>query len=314
MARRRYISTEISVDDRVTELAESNLLVPLLYTWMILHAEDDATLRGTPRQIKLKVLPGVPVGSDQIEEALAAMASAGLIEWDREFEVVGFPPTAFYRYQTYVPKRKRRTAPLAEHLRQSVEPPTSSAHQRETPQNADEQRRTAETSTIPSPSPSPIDTNMCIEAVPNQSTDEESNDMDADAADPVRQVMDCYNDVFRDLWSRPLRLTQDRKAKIQARLKTYDVDRICQAIRNIRQSEFHCGENEHGRVYADPEFICRNDAMIDKWANRKVIRAVPVGGAREPPEKGRPVGDDDEPSPVPGYDATRKYLQAKMSG
>lgn len=84
-----------------------------------------------------------------------------------------------------------------------------------------------------------------------------------------QRVMDCYNQTFSGLWARPLRLTPDRKAKIKARLSTYTADEICQAIKNIRASPFHCGENDSGKIYATPEFVCRNDGMVDKWLNTK---------------------------------------------
>jgi len=84
--------------------------------------------------------------------------------------------------------------------------------------------------------------------------------------------MDCYNELFADLWARPLRLTPERRAKIKARLKSYSVEEICQAIRNIRASPYHCGENEGGKVYATPEFICRNDSTVDKWLKSVSVR------------------------------------------
>jgi hypothetical protein len=82
-------------------------------------------------------------------------------------------------------------------------------------------------------------------------------------------VMASYNEIFESLWARPLRLTDDRKAKILARRKGYSLDDLKQAIINVRCSAFHCGDNDRNQVYATPEFIFRNDGMVDKWLNVK---------------------------------------------
>jgi len=97
--------------------------------------------------------------------------------------------------------------------------------------------------------------------------------------DRPRLIMDYYNQVFSGLWARPLRLTRERRAKIKARLRTFSVNELMAAISNIRQSAFHCGENDKGRVYATPEFIFRNDSQVDKW-----LKAVPQHPKRAGPE------------------------------
>lgn len=146
MARRRYLSTKISVDLAVNRLAlECGDFAVLLYTWMIPHAEDDATLTGNPEELMLRVIPGRrDKAVADVEAALAAMDRLGLIRWHREAGIIEFPPESFYKYQTYIPKDKRRTAPIT-------------AHQRATPTIAEEQRATAENTVSPSPSPSPTE-------------------------------------------------------------------------------------------------------------------------------------------------------------
>jgi len=93
--------------------------------------------------------------------------------------------------------------------------------------------------------------------------------------------MDEYNRIFAGLWSRPLTLTADRKRKIQARLKTFTVDELVMAMKNIRASPFHCGENDRGQVYATPEFIFRNDGQVDKWLKMEVKPSGRSGAASE---------------------------------
>lgn len=143
MARRRYISTKISLDKVVNALAvQHGDFAALLYTWMIPHADDDATITGDPEELLMEVAPGRrDKTARDIAAALQGMADLGLIIWDRKQNLIQFPLESFYEYQSYVPFNKRRVAPISESA-----PP---------PQITEDQRRTAEIPVSPSPSPSP---------------------------------------------------------------------------------------------------------------------------------------------------------------
>lgn len=156
MSRRRYLTSDISRDGRVNRLAmQAGDFAVMLYTWMIPHADDQGILRGTPEEIMLEVCPGRRDKTpDDVEASLSVMAELGLIEWDRERNIIGFPPDSFYRYQTYIPAGKRRTAPLAEWLARTA---NISADQRQTPPKSDDRRDPPQTAVSPSPSPSPRD-------------------------------------------------------------------------------------------------------------------------------------------------------------
>lgn len=147
MARRRYISTNISVDPAVNLLAEKyNDFAALLYTWMIPHAEDDTTITGDPEKLILMVIPGLRSKTiEDVISALEAMAKEQLIIWDKENSVIYFPAESFYKYQTYIKNDKRMSA-------EQQPTPTNTAKRRKTPKN------TASPSLSPSLSlsPSPI--------------------------------------------------------------------------------------------------------------------------------------------------------------
>lgn len=174
MARRRYLSTEISIDKAVNRLArEHGDFAALLYTWMIPHAEDDATLTGDPEELMLSVVPGRrDKDVADVEAALAAMHDLGLIIWHREAKIVEFPPASFYKYQTYIARDKRRTTPI-------------STQQRETPKLTDEQRAPATNAASPSPSPSPS---------PTQDDDDRAHAREepADSGQPSQRWTDWY--------------------------------------------------------------------------------------------------------------------------
>lgn len=92
MARKRYISTEISVDSRINTLArEYGDFAVLLYTWLIPHAGDDGALTGNPEEIAMIVIPGFRHHSvSDITEALSGMHELKLIFWDKENERIYF--------------------------------------------------------------------------------------------------------------------------------------------------------------------------------------------------------------------------------
>ncbi len=128
MSRRRYISTDISVDRRVNQLSD---FAALLYTWMVPHADDDGTITADPEELSWIVIPGRHREATQVAAALDEMLSTGLLI--RHGDRLYFPREAFYKYQSYIPAAKRRMS----------DP------------NAAECRGTPRIAASPSPSPSP---------------------------------------------------------------------------------------------------------------------------------------------------------------
>lgn len=164
MSRRRYISTEISVDKQVNRMGMEYGDAPvLLYTWMIPHADDQGRLPGDPFELLNLVWPG---RRDKTEEdvvrCLTAMDQYGLIRWDRTAEAVIFPARNFYKYQTYIkPSNRRHADEESPNARPAYHPDDqrktaqNSEDQRTSAENGDDQRKTAQISASPSPSPSP---------------------------------------------------------------------------------------------------------------------------------------------------------------
>jgi len=162
MARRRYISTQISIDKDVNRLAmEYGDFAALLYTWMIPHAEDDCSLTGDPEELLWKVAPGRrDKTAEDVVKALEGMADLGLILWDREDRRIEFPSAAFYRFQTYIPKNKQ--------VEENSIDIDDAGKERVTPKNAEDRRKAAQNAASPSPSlsPSPKD----LKPLPDEGT------------------------------------------------------------------------------------------------------------------------------------------------
>jgi DnaD/phage-associated family protein len=113
MARRRYVSTEISIDKAVNKLAvEYGDFAALLYTWMIPHAEDTCRITADPYEILNKVIPARRDKTEEdIQNAINGMIKFGLIYQTNDCKMLSFPPESFYKYQTYIPEKKRRKTP-----------------------------------------------------------------------------------------------------------------------------------------------------------------------------------------------------------
>lgn len=168
MARRRYLTTDISLDERVNDLAvQYGDFAALLYTWMIPHAEDDGIIYASARRLLYMVVPmRRDINEGDIELALSGMDEFGLIEWMPEISQIAFPPETFYRYQTYVKPEKRRESPKCDTTETadsaSDQPtdeqrttPQNTEKQRPTPTNIDERRTTPQKAASVSPSVSP---------------------------------------------------------------------------------------------------------------------------------------------------------------
>ncbi len=109
MSRKRSISTDISTDPKLLDLAAHGALPLLLYTWAIPHADDWGRMAGDPRQFKMIVCPGLDVTAAQVDEALSQIAAVGL--WQRYQadgrQIIAFPADSWWKHQSYIAQSKR---------------------------------------------------------------------------------------------------------------------------------------------------------------------------------------------------------------
>lgn len=138
MSRRRYLSTRISLDARINRLvAEGGDFAALLYTWLIPHAEDDASLPADPEEILMAVIPGRrDKTAADVGAAVRLMLELGLLEHTPNGRRLRFPDS-FYEYQTYIRGERRKTPQPRTNKEDATE---NSAEPRESAQNSAEQR------------------------------------------------------------------------------------------------------------------------------------------------------------------------------
>ena len=111
VARKVYVSSDISIDESLSEIAETAPLEALLWPWLLTAFDDWGRAEASPRRLKAKVFPGNSlVTVEVIDHALQRFAEVGLI---RLYEVQGKAYMAipdiekWYKYQTHI-RRERR--------------------------------------------------------------------------------------------------------------------------------------------------------------------------------------------------------------
>lgn len=110
-------------------------------------------------------------------------------------------------------------------------------------------------------------TSSTLDKLNENETKQEKKEKEDDLAEQVNQIIEYYNIVFKGVYQHR-KNNQTIKNKVKTRLKRgFTVQDICLAIKNIRASAFHCGDNENGKVYATLDFICRNDQKVEEWMN-----------------------------------------------
>lgn len=78
MRNRRMISRTISSSEKVHQI---DWKARLLFTWMILHCDDEGRIEGSASTIKARVLPMADCTLQEIDKWLTAMKKTGLILW-----------------------------------------------------------------------------------------------------------------------------------------------------------------------------------------------------------------------------------------
>lgn len=240
MARRRYISTKISHDANVNQLAcDAGDFAALLYTWLIPHAEDDGTVKGSATEILYMVCPGRrDKTSADVDKALKAMQKLGLAVWDGE--CVFFPPEAFYRFQTYIKDERRRSDQP-----ERTGPPKKRAKRRKTAQRAENAASVSVSASVSSSVTTPQS--------PTGST----------PPSPER-VVEIWNEERGPVLPEATSLNDERRRKIKARTKPErDEDWWRAYVRRIAASDFCTGAGPRSWV-AGLDWAINSESNITK--------------------------------------------------
>jgi len=108
MARKRFVTSEISTDRKIAKLAEKNPTAAALWPWFITAFDDWGRMEADPVEVKLTIFPAFPYTSDEIEEFIKLYHEFEIAYF---YEVDGKPylavnPETWLKYQTYIRKDK----------------------------------------------------------------------------------------------------------------------------------------------------------------------------------------------------------------
>lgn len=110
MALKRFISSSMSVDEKLAAIGAKNFKHALMWPWILTQFDDWGRARFSPVAMKLSLFPAFPeISALDIEEAVFAYAEEGLVH---SYEVEGkrylaVRPSSWIKYQTYLIGTKR---------------------------------------------------------------------------------------------------------------------------------------------------------------------------------------------------------------
>jgi hypothetical protein len=79
MARKRFVTSDMSVDERLAEIAAENPVAALMWPWFITNFDDWGRMEAVPMKIKLTVFPAFPYTADDISEAINLYAKHEIV-------------------------------------------------------------------------------------------------------------------------------------------------------------------------------------------------------------------------------------------
>ena len=164
MARKRFVTSDMSIDEKIADIAAENPVAALMWPWFITGFDDWGRMEAVPGKIKLSIFPAFPYTAKDIKEAIDLYAKYGVVH---KYEVCGkeylaIDPEKYYKYQTYIRGNKREID--GSNCPPPPNPPWGSAGNSEGSLATNNQRALARTCAqvsaderkcIPSPSPSP---------------------------------------------------------------------------------------------------------------------------------------------------------------
>jgi len=224
MSRKRFITSDMSVDEKIAEIAAENPVAALMWPWFITGFDDWGRMEANPVKIKLSIFPAFPYTPKDIEEAIDLYDKFGIVhkyEVDGK-EYIAIEPEKYYKYQTYIRGSKREIDgsncppppnPPWGKAKDSTEKHTE--HDRHADARTCAQSNADERKCIPSPSPSP-----------SINKDNDDNNM---AAQPIGFVA-CFEQEF----GRPISPSEFERLYAFLANDGMDDAVVCEAIRRAR--------------------------------------------------------------------------------
>lgn len=112
MGRKRYVTSDISKDGDLSEVAEENPVVGLMWPWFITALDDWGRMEADPREIRNETFGSFKshYGKEVVDQAVALYVKYGLVHrYENDGKAyLQFNPKAFYKIQTYIDKKRQK--------------------------------------------------------------------------------------------------------------------------------------------------------------------------------------------------------------
>lgn len=186
MARKRFVTSDMSIDEKIADIAAENPVAALMWPWFITGFDDWGRMEVVPGKIKLSIFPAFPYTSKDIEEAINLYDKYGIVH---KYEVDGkayiaIEPEKYYKYQTYIRGNKREIDgsncppppnPPWDSVKGSAEVPTGNNNHADARTCTQVSADTRKCIPSPSPSPSPSIRERDIDARARDNTPQEKS-------------------------------------------------------------------------------------------------------------------------------------------
>jgi DnaD/phage-associated family protein len=110
MARKRFVSSEMSTDEDIADIAVDNPVSALMWPWFITGFDDWGRMEVTsPNKVRLELFPAFPYKANEVQEAIEQFSKAGIVfRYSVDSRTyLAIEPCKFYKYQTYIRDKKR---------------------------------------------------------------------------------------------------------------------------------------------------------------------------------------------------------------
>jgi len=211
MARKRFVTSEISADRKIAKLAEKNPVAAALWPWFITALDDWGRMGADPVEVKLTLFPAFPYTSDDIDEFIKLYHEFGIAY---HYEVDGksylaVDPEKWLKYQTYI--RKDKLEKQNSKIPEPVDAPWQAKNKNNdnlATKNVAKQQLATKNVLSPSPSPSPSPISIEEREIDARARDNTSQNKSQDKSFDVELQkindkalefgMNCITPEFRD--------------------------------------------------------------------------------------------------------------------
>lgn len=132
--------------------------------------------------------------------------------------------------------------------------------------------------------------------------DQEEDPIEEDTEEEIARAVFSYwaSALYSKISKRKPKRSPERMKHIRARLKDgYTLEELKSVIGHVAASDWHLGQNDHGRPYIEPKTIFPNEAKVDSWLATKPRRGTVQRGVTNEAEAqnwgkdgGRALGAD----------------------